>query len=411
MSQQEERRSLKHAVNYHFSRDPENIFMSGYSACLHIRTRVSSQTRKLNSSTQPQFFRPSNAFCKVYSVGHIPPIIVRFTLPPDYPTTTIPVLSLECSWIMPDRPQSIVDQLNRYLSVRAWRAMFVGVFRVPGIQPHLHMSWPGEKRHRFFASYTRVYPGGDRCLIYTDDEKMGRDCIRLTRMPTCDVKGFATPSQFKVCNGLLLQRSLALMSDVVRCPRPGCSGTCLAEDDNLARCPICQHAFCPRCMDLFHPDRPCSPRPAEPEVGEGVEWMTWKLGHTLDPGKRKYLIAKLLTIRFWCLASSTVVCLKFLESNLIAKLLHLLKDAIEVYDIETAVPSRRVGEDVLADLVGYDNVGRRRLPKEEKVKCMICADDGKLGKDYPELVTCGTVQAYCEVLCDQCFLVAASQIS
>lgn len=70
-----------------------------------------------------------------------------------------------------------------------------------------------------------------------------------------------------------------------------------------------------------------------------------------------------------------------------------------------------MGEDVLADLVGYDNVGRRRLPKEEKVKCMICADDEKLGKDYPRLVTCGTVQTYCEVLCDQCFLVAASQIS
>ncbi|CDS39992.1 hypothetical protein EmuJ_000755200 [Echinococcus multilocularis] len=152
--------------------------------------------------------------------------------------------------------------------------------------------------------------------------------------------------------------------------------------------------------------------------------MTWELSHTLDPGKSEELITKILTTRSNMVAEVLVSrnfrdmylhrcphCGLHLESNLITKLLHLLKDAIEVYDIETAVPPRRVGEDVLADLVGYDNVGRRRLSKEEKVKCIICADDGKLGKDCPRLVTCGTVQAHCEVLCDQCFLVAASQIS
>ncbi|VDK25641.1 unnamed protein product [Taenia asiatica] len=128
------------------------------------------------------------------------------------------------------------------------------------------------------------------------------------------------PSQFAAYDGLLLQRSLALMSDVVRCPRPDCSGTCLAEDDYLARCPICHHVFCPRCLRLYHADRPCSSRSDESELGsregeervgcfryeeeqdvplpaEGIEWMTWELGHTPDSDKRRELIKRILTIR------------------------------------------------------------------------------------------------------------------
>ncbi|EUB59114.1 E3 ubiquitin-protein ligase RNF14 [Echinococcus granulosus] len=381
MSQQEEELEtlslLYEPENFHFSKDPETSL--------------------------------------VYSVEHLPPIMVSFKLPSDYPTTTIPVLSLECSWIMPDRLQSIIDQLNTYLSAREvgepclWECFeflesnlictLLGLERdESGVYAYdIEEAVPSRRMREQVLTVMVENDNAERrkhfkeervgCLICADDEKMGCDCTRITacghvacndclrealavhiaegmmagvlRCLHCksvielnEVKEFATPSQFEVYDALLLQRSLALMSDVVRCPRPGCSGTCLAEDDNLARCPICQHVFCPRCMGLFHPGRPCSLRPAEPEAGGGtnvkpeegkgkggekkeekkagfvryeeeevpfpsedVGWMTWKLSHTLDPGKRRELITNILTTRTNIMAE-VLVSRKFKETNL-----------------------------------------------------------------------------------------------
>ncbi|VDD78123.1 unnamed protein product [Mesocestoides corti] len=72
-----------------------------------------------------------------------------------------------------------------------------------------------------------------------------------------EVKEFATPEQYERYDELLLQRSLSMMEDVVRCPRAGCSGTCLADDEYLARCPVCQHSFCPRCLRPNHRGTAC----------------------------------------------------------------------------------------------------------------------------------------------------------
>ncbi|VDK21676.1 unnamed protein product [Taenia asiatica] len=425
MSQEEELETLTvlyEPDNFHFSRDPTTSLVSGWyrahpklppdSASLHIRIRVSSHTRKLTPFTPPQFLRLNNVFCKIYSIEYLPPIMVNFTLPQNYPATALPLLHLDCSWITPDRRQSIVDQLSTYLGARAdgesclWECFEflesnlistllglerdeggVYVYDVEEAIPSRRMredvlanlvEYDNEERRRRFEE-TKV-----GCLICADDEKMGRDCTRLAACEhvTCneclrealsahiaegvtagvlrclhcksvielhEVKEFATPSQFAVYDGLLLQRSLALMSDVVRCPRPGCSGTCLTEDDFLARCPICQHAFCPQCLHLFHPGRPCSPSPAEPKEGdrtnlkpdegeekeeeeeragfvryeeeevplpsEDVGWMMWKLSHTLDRDKRRELVSKIITARSNLIAEA-VVSRKFKEMNL-----------------------------------------------------------------------------------------------
>lgn len=58
------------------------------------------------------------------------------------------------------------------------------------------------------------------------------------------------------------------MNDIVRCPRRKCDSVCLVDNDNLARCPICQYAFCPRCLRLSHPGQSCAPAPEIPEITE-----------------------------------------------------------------------------------------------------------------------------------------------
>ena len=71
------------------------------------------------------------------------------------------------------------------------------------------------------------------------------------------MKEFATPKQFETYDSYLLQRSLNEMEDVVKCPRRGCSASCVAENRDLAVCAHCQHAFCPRCLRLTHPGQDC----------------------------------------------------------------------------------------------------------------------------------------------------------
>ncbi|VDD77838.1 unnamed protein product [Mesocestoides corti] len=61
-----------------------------------------------------------------------------------------------------------------------------------------------------------------------------------------------------------------MMEDVVRCPRAGCSGTCLADDEYLARCPVCRHAFCPQCLRLYHRGTECK-QAATADAGESED--------------------------------------------------------------------------------------------------------------------------------------------
>ena len=90
------------------------------------------------------------------------------------------------------------------------------------------------------------------------------------------VKEFATPEQFEAYDGLLLQRSLSEMDDTVKCPRRGCSGTCIKDSNDLAVCPYCQHAFCPRCMRLTHPGQQCA-KPEEMKDEDEEEGLNGRI--------------------------------------------------------------------------------------------------------------------------------------
>lgn len=48
------------------------------------------------------------------------------------------------------------------------------------------------------------------------------------------------------------------MMDIVYCPRRHCQYPVTRDpDDNIARCPVCQYAFCVRCKMVYHGVEPC----------------------------------------------------------------------------------------------------------------------------------------------------------
>lgn len=85
---------------------------------IHVRLRVSSQTKTLHPFDKPQFVRLNNAFYKYYSIGYLPPVVVNFTLPAEYPDSANPIFSLECTWILSDRLQTIAERLRANLATK-----------------------------------------------------------------------------------------------------------------------------------------------------------------------------------------------------------------------------------------------------------------------------------------------------
>jgi len=48
------------------------------------------------------------------------------------------------------------------------------------------------------------------------------------------------------------------MMDIIYCPRRHCQYPVTCDpDDHMAKCPVCQYAFCVRCKMVYHGVEPC----------------------------------------------------------------------------------------------------------------------------------------------------------
>ncbi|KAM7539588.1 hypothetical protein Aperf_G00000027440 [Anoplocephala perfoliata] len=431
MAQEEELSSLElfcEPESFHYSKDQKTSLFTGWYRAdpklpldcpsIHVRLRVSSQTKTLHPFDMPQFVVQKNTFCKYYSIGYLPPVVINFTLPVDYPNDANPIFSLECTWILSDRLQAIEERLMANLATKEkgepclWECFdFLEWQLIPellGLPKEEDGSYLYDLESSIPTRVMREYAlevlvendaekkrkqfreGKVECEVCWE-ERLGQECTRLIgcghvachecmraaleahmaegimagvfRCMHCDgvvdlpeIKEFATAEQFRTYDNFLLQRSLSLMNDVVRCPRSKCDSTCLVDNESLARCPKCHYTFCPQCLRLSHPGQSCPPPPEIPKVkkkpkrkpmknneeggddnedeedeevnfvryeekeiptlGNGLEesLLVWKLAHEGEKSKRRELIERIISKRL-STTSETIVGRRFKDMN------------------------------------------------------------------------------------------------
>ncbi|KAH0948658.1 hypothetical protein HN011_002018 [Eciton burchellii] len=72
------------------------------------------------------------------------------------------------------------------------------------------------------------------------------------------IKDLVSSELFSKYDSLLLSTTLDTMMDIVYCPRRHCQYPVTRDpEDNMAKCPVCQYAFCVRCKMVYHGIEPC----------------------------------------------------------------------------------------------------------------------------------------------------------
>lgn len=67
------------------------------------------------------------------------------------------------------------------------------------------------------------------------------------------IKDLVSSELFSKYDSLLLSTTLDTMMDIIYCPRRHCQYPVTRDpDDHMAKCPVCQYAFCVRCKMVYH---------------------------------------------------------------------------------------------------------------------------------------------------------------
>lgn len=77
-------------------------------------------------------------------------------------------------------------------------------------------------------------------------------------LTSLQIKDLVSPELFSKYDSILLNTTLDTMTDIVYCPRRHCQYPVTRDlNDQMAKCPVCQYAFCVHCMMVYHGVEPC----------------------------------------------------------------------------------------------------------------------------------------------------------
>ncbi|CAF0833456.1 unnamed protein product [Brachionus calyciflorus] len=251
-------------------------------------------------------------------VFNLPPILLEFKLPDNYPSVNPPDFKLSSRWLNNSNLGKLCQKLDElweqnsqipilftwisflndeifdYLSIDQQNLIIENdnsiktdarAF-VETCSSKLLINYDTDQQEiKFNKSYFQ-------CFVCFCD-KLGKDCLKFNKCnhvfcndcmrgyfeslifdgnvkklncPQEKCESQALPSQvlslvgeeiFKRYDSLLLKDALNNMLDIVYCPRANCQCAVIPEDTTLCRCPDCKNVFCALCRQTYHGIEPC----------------------------------------------------------------------------------------------------------------------------------------------------------
>ncbi|TNN53087.1 E3 ubiquitin-protein ligase RNF14 [Liparis tanakae] len=237
-----------------------------------------------------------------YEISYLPPLLLTFELPEDYPSSSAPSFSLTCSWLTHTQLSALGAQLTdlyqatggavvlfswvQFLKEDALRFLDIhALFELPSDEHSIQyesqdslnaaLSEPKNNqqsvptyRHSYCVQLAECgHIFCKACLRKICTLKITEGNVKAVSCPEADCSATPSPSQVKSLVGeelfsrydrLLLQSTLDHMADVVYCPRPVCGSAVIVEKSSAAaQCPVCRFAFCVVCKKNYHGTENC----------------------------------------------------------------------------------------------------------------------------------------------------------
>ncbi|KAL5712942.1 RBR-type E3 ubiquitin transferase [Ranunculus cassubicifolius] len=293
---------------------------NSFQIAIHIEPptefTVSAKLHSRNENLAPS---TSNAFDYSFQVEHLPPIVFTCLLPKSYPSHSPPLFTISVQWLDSVRVSSLCRALDSlwtdqpgqeviyncldwlhtssltYLGID--KELVLGPYNTPDAEDERAISksvspdvdirfmrnYNDDKCHEIFSASLHEcciccskYAGTGfvrlpckHFFCWKCMETYSRNHVMEEKLlcPDSKCEGLVPPGllkpllgkeEFERLESLLLQETLALMSDVVSCPR--CQTACLEDVDHDAQCPKCLFSFCSLCREPRHVGITCISR-------------------------------------------------------------------------------------------------------------------------------------------------------
>lgn len=236
-------------------------------------------------------------------ITHLPPLVLKFSFPLDYPSMSPPEYSIHCGWMSKEKVTLIERRLWEMWNENKGNVILFlwhqelkeNTFEIAGLVKDNQINLPLDKEtgaklifHDNFQRKLTFNSSVHLCEIcFTDTTGVKfvhipecghyfcRDCLQshcqakikdgqMTRVNCPDseckvlidgttLKELVSPEMFELFDKTMLTFAIRSMSSTTWCPRTDCQQPADVDEDNqMGICTVCRLAFCLKCQKTYH---------------------------------------------------------------------------------------------------------------------------------------------------------------